>query len=154
MDKSSLNSTCPKGQRDTTLAMSSTKMVHSILEDSKGTIWFSTNAGLFSYTNKKLKNISEELGIPTNFVSKIVEDKKGGFYVSTSIGLFYLKENILTNISEKHFEERKGTGSIIVDYKGDVWFNCGRSIYKLSGDKLTEYRIEEGNYGPLDFSNL
>ncbi len=141
----------PKGKKDTTMGVSSAKMVHSILEDSKGTIWFSTNAGLFSYSNKKLKSISDEAGIPTNFVSKIVEDKKGGFWVSTSKGLFYLKENILTNISEKHFEERKGTGSIIVDYKGDVWFNCGRSIYRLSGDKLTEYRIEEGNYGPLTF---
>ncbi len=141
----------PEGQKDTTLAISSTKMVHNIFEDSKGTIWFSSNAGLFSYTNKKLKNISEELGIPTNFVSKIVEDKKGGFYVSTSIGLFHLKGNILTNISEEHFNERKGTGSVIVDHKGDVWFNCGRSIYSLSGDNLTEYRIEEGNYGPLTF---
>ncbi|MBK7985890.1 MAG: hypothetical protein IPK11_02975 [Ignavibacteria bacterium] len=141
----------PEGQKDTTLAISSTKMVHNILEDSKGTMWFSTNAGLFSYTNKKLKNISEELGIPTSFISKIVEDKKDGFYVSTSIGLFHFKGNILTNISEKHFNEPKGTGSIIVDHKGDVWFNCGRSIYSLSGNKLTEYRIEEGNYGPLTF---
>lgn len=141
----------PEGKKDTTLAISSTKMVHSIIEDSRGTIWFSTNAGLFSYTNKKLKNISNEVGIPTNFVSKIVEDKKDGFWVSTSKGLFYLKENILTNISEMHFEESKGTGSLIVDSKGDIWFNCSRSIYRLSGEKLTEYRIEEGNYGPLTF---
>ncbi len=141
----------PEGKIDTTVGVSSTKMVHSILEDSKGTIWFSTNAGLFSYTNKKLKNISEEVGIQTNFVSKIVEDKKGGFWVSTSKGLFYLKENTLTNISEMYFEESKGTGSIILDFKGDIWFNCSRSIYRLSGEKLTEYRIEEGNYGPLTF---
>jgi ligand-binding sensor domain-containing protein len=141
----------PEGKIDTTAGVSSTKMIRSILEDSKGTIWLSTNAGLFSYSNKKLKSISDEVGIPTNFVSKIVEDKKGGFWVSTSKGLFHLKENILTNISEMHFEESKGTGSIIVDHKGYVWFNCGRSIYRLSADKLTEHRIEEGNYGPLTF---
>jgi ligand-binding sensor domain-containing protein len=141
----------PEGKKDETVGVSSTKMIRSILEDSKGTIWFSSNAGLFSYSTKKLKNISEELGIPTHFVSKIVEDKKGGYYISTSIGLFHLKGNILTHISEKHFDEHKGTGSIILDHKGDVWFNCGRSIYSLSGDKLTEYRIEEGNYGPLTF---
>jgi ligand-binding sensor domain-containing protein len=57
----------PEGKKDTTLAISSTKMVHSILEDSKGTIWFSTNAGLFSYTNKKLKNISDEVGDTNQF---------------------------------------------------------------------------------------
>ena len=80
-----------------------------------------------------------------------MEDKKGEFWISTSIGLFHLKGNILTNISEMHFEENKGTGSIIVDYKGDIWFNCARSIYRLSGEQLAEYRIEAGNYGPLTF---
>jgi ligand-binding sensor domain-containing protein len=141
----------PEGKLDTTLAISSKKMVHSILEDSKGTIWFSTNAGLFSYSNKELKSVSDDVGIPTNFVSKIVEDRKGGFWISTSKGLFHLKENILTNISEMHFKESKGIGSLVVDFKGDVWFNCSRSIYRLSGEKLTEYRIEEGNFGPLTF---
>ncbi len=141
----------PEGTIDTTVGVTSTKMIHSILEDSKGTIWFCTNAGLFSYSNKNLKNISDEVGVPTNFVSKLVEDKKGGFWVSSSKGLFYLKETILTNVSELHFEESKGIGSIIVDFKGDTWFNCSRSIYRLSGEQLTEYRIEEGNYGPLTF---
>jgi ligand-binding sensor domain-containing protein len=141
----------PEGKKDPTAGVTSTKMIRSILEDSKGTIWFSSNAGLLSYSTKKLKNISEELGIPTHFISKIVEDKKGGYYISTSIGLFHLKEHILTNISEKHFDEPNGTGSLMVDHKGDVWFNCGRSIYSLSGEKLTEYRIEEGNYGPVTF---
>ncbi len=141
----------PEGKIDTTVGVSGTKMIHSILEDSKGIIWFCTNAGIFSYTYKNLKNISDELGVPTNFVSKIVEDKKGGLWVSSSKGLFHLKGNSFTNISEIHFEESKGTGSLIVDSKGDVWFNCGRSIYRLSGEKLTEYRIEEGNYGPLTF---
>jgi ligand-binding sensor domain-containing protein len=141
----------PEGKIDTTVGVSSTKMIHSILEDSKGTIWFCTNAGIFSYTNKNLKNISDEVSVPTNFVSKIVEDEKGGFWVSSSQGLFYLKENVLTNISKMHFEESKGIGSLIVDSKGDIWFNCSRCIYRLSGEKLTEYRIEEGNYGPLTF---
>jgi ligand-binding sensor domain-containing protein len=80
----------PEGKIDTTVGVSSTKMIHSILEADNGTIWLSTNAGLFSYTNKKLKNISAEVGVPTNFISKIVEDKKGGYWVSTSKGLFYL----------------------------------------------------------------
>ncbi|MBK8482976.1 MAG: hypothetical protein IPL31_01105 [Saprospiraceae bacterium] len=141
----------PEGKIDTTVGLSSTKMIHSILEDRKGTIWFCTNAGLFSNTNNRLMNVSDKVGIPTNFVSKIVEDKKGGFWVSTSVGLFHLKGDTLTNITEKHFGESKGTGSIIVDFKGDIWFNCSRSIYRLSGEKLTEFRIEKGNYGPLTF---
>lgn len=149
--KNFVNFELPEGIRDTTMGVSSTKMVHSILKDSKGTMWFSTNAGLFSYSNNTLTNVSDKVGIPTHFVSKIVEDKKEGFWVSTSVGLFHLKGDTLTNITEKHFDVSKGTGSVLVDSKGDIWFNCSRSIYRLSGDKLTEYRIEEGNYGPLTF---
>jgi ligand-binding sensor domain-containing protein len=141
----------PEGKKDTTVGISSTKMIHNILEDSKGTMWFCSNAGLFSYTNKKLKNISDEVGIPTNFVNRIVEDKNGGFWISTSIGLFHLNRSRLTNITAMHFKESKGTGSIIVDSKGETWFNCARSIYSLNAEKLTAYRITEGNYGPLTF---
>lgn len=149
--KNFVNFELPEGKIDTTLGVSSTKMVHSILKDSKGTMWFSTNAGLFSYSKNRLKNVSDKVGIPTNFVSKIVEDKKGGFWVSTSAGLFHLKGNTLTNITEKHFEESKGIGSLMVDSKGDIWFNCSRSIYRLRDEKLTLYRIVEGDYGPLTF---
>ncbi|MBK9630985.1 MAG: hypothetical protein IPO62_07940 [Saprospiraceae bacterium] len=141
----------PEGKIDTTAGVSSTKMIHSILEDSKGTIWFCTNAGLISYTNKRFKNISDEVGIQTNFVNKIVEDKKGEFWVSTSIGLFNLKGSKLTNITGMHFEESKATSSITEDSKGNIWFKIDRTIYRLSGEKLTEYLIEEGNYGPVTF---
>ena len=141
----------PEGKIDTNAGVSSTKMIHSILEDSKGTIWLSTNAGLFSYMDNKIINVSDKVGIQTNFVNKTIEDGSGIFWVSTKTGLFCIKGDTLTNITEKHFEESKGTGSIIVDFKGDIWFNCSRSIYRLSGEKLTEYRIEEGNYGPLTF---
>lgn len=141
----------PEGIRDTTVGVSSTKMVQGILKDSKGVMWFSTNAGLFSYTNNRLENVSAKVGIPTNFVGKITEDKSGAFWVPTSVGLFYLKGDTLTNTTEKHFDESKGIWSIVVDYKGDIWFNCRRSIYRLRDEKITEYRIEEGNYGPLTF---
>lgn len=141
----------PEGKIDTTVGVSSTKMIHSILEDSKGTIWFCTNAGLLSFTNKKIRKVSEEVGIQTNFINEIVEDNKGKFWISTSQGLFSLNGNTLTNITEVHFGKSIGTGSIIVDSNGIIWFNCSRNIYRLDENKLIEYRIEKGNYGPLTF---
>lgn len=141
----------PKGERDTTVGVSSSEMIHCILEDSHETLWFCTNAGLFSYQDKQLKNISEAVGIPTNYINQILEGKEGDYWISTPLGLFHLNGSNLTDITKKHFEEIKGTGSIALDAKGDIWFNCGRSIYQLSSEKLTEHRIEEGNYGPLTF---
>ena len=141
----------PEGIKDTTLGVSSKKMVHDIFEDGIGTLWFCSNAGLFSYKNNTLKHVSKTAGIPTNFVGKLIEDKNGGFLISTSVGLFHLKEDYLTNISAKYFEKSKGTGSLIVDSKANIWFNCTRSIYKLNGDKISEYRIAEGNQSPVTF---
>jgi len=46
----------PEGKIDSSLGISSTKMIHNIFEDSKGTLWFSSNAGLFSYGNDSLRN--------------------------------------------------------------------------------------------------
>ncbi len=141
----------PEGERDTTVGVSSKKMVHSILQDSKGTMWFSTNAGLFSYSDTILVNVSEKIGIKTHFINEIVEDKKGTFWVSTKIGLYQIKGDTLTDVTEKHFGKSIGTGSIIEDAQGRIWFSCRRNVYCLHGDKLTDYKTGDANNGPLTF---
>jgi ligand-binding sensor domain-containing protein len=141
----------PEGEIDTTIGVSSTKMIHNILEDSKGRIWFSTNAGIFIKDNNDLTAISEKDGFKTNFVGKVIENQKGEFMICTSKGLYIYKEGSLTDISSDLFEESKGIGNITETSNGEIWFNCGRSIYSLSNNKLTEHRISEGNYGPLTY---
>jgi len=141
----------PEGEIDTTVGVSSAKMIHNILEDSKGRIWFSTNAGIFIKDNNALKVISEKDGFETNFVGKVIETQKGEFMICASKGLYLYKDGSLTDVSSDLFKERKGIGNVTETSNGDIWFNCGRSIYHLSNDKLTEHRISEGNYGPLAY---
>jgi ligand-binding sensor domain-containing protein len=141
----------PEGKIDTTVGVSGTKMIHNILEDSKGRIWFSTNAGIFIKDNNDLTAITEKDGFKTNFVGKVIETQKGEFMICASDGLYRYKDGSLTDISSGLFEERKGFGNITETGKGDIWFNCGRSIYCLSNNKLTEHRISKGNYGPLAY---
>ena len=141
----------PEGKFDSTLGVSSTKMIHDIMEDSKGRLWFSTNGGIYIKDNSMLTNLSEKDGLTTSFVNQVIEDKKGLFWISTSKGLFCLKGDSLINMTELLFKDNKGTGSIIEDSKGNIWFNCHRSIYSLYENGLTEYPIEEGNNGPLTF---
>jgi ligand-binding sensor domain-containing protein len=141
----------PEGEIDTTVGVSSSKMIHNILEDSKGRIWFSTNAGIFIKDNNDLTAISEKDGLKTNFVGKVIENQKGEFMICSSEGLYIYEEGSLTDMSSDLFEESKGIGNITETSKGEIWFNCGRSIYSLSNGKLTEHRISEGNYGPLAY---
>jgi ligand-binding sensor domain-containing protein len=39
------------------VGVSTTKMVHSIIQDSKGKMWFATNGGVYIYDGTTLRNI-------------------------------------------------------------------------------------------------
>ena len=142
----------PEGMIDSTLGVSSTKMAHSIMEDSKGTLWFSTNAGLFSYSNNKLIDVSNKLGIQTNFVNEIFEDDKGEFWISTKEGLYNLKGNKINNITKGKIENGKGIGSIAEDKDGNIWFVSNQHfLFTYDREKLIEYQKSEENKGPVIF---
>lgn len=140
----------PEGKINSTLGVSSTRMIHDIMEDSKGRLWFSTNGGIYIKDNSMLTNISEKDGLSTSFVNQVIEGENGRFWISTPKGLFCLKGDSLINMTDLLFKDNKGTGNIIRDTKGNIWFNCHRSIYSLYEKELTEYPIE-GNNGPLTF---
>ena len=144
----------PEGIVDSTRGISSTKIVHSIMEDSKGTLWFSSNAGLLSYSNNSLINVSKETGIQTNFANEIVEDKAGRLWVSTKKGLYELTENGAHNITEGKIENGKGIGSIAEDKDGNIWFVSNQHflyVYNKKQKKLIEFEKTEENKGPIVF---
>lgn len=142
----------PEGKTDPTVGVSSTKMVHSIMEDSKGTLWFSSNAGLFSYANNNLVDVSDNVGIQTNFVNEVYEDEKGVLWISTKKHLFRLREKELTNITKDKIEVGKGIGSIAEDKKGNIWFTSNQhNLYSYDGKEIIEYQKSEDNKGPVIF---
>jgi ligand-binding sensor domain-containing protein len=142
----------PEGKMDSTLGISSTKMVHNIMVDSKGVIWFSTNAGLFSYADNKISNVSDKVGIQTNFVNEIFEDRSGVFWISTKKGLYYLTENKAINITEDKIETGKGIGCIAKDENGIIWFVSNQHyLYTYDGKDLVKFEKSEENKGPVVF---
>lgn len=146
------NFNLPEGKIDSTLGISSAKMVHSIFEDSKGTLWFCSNAGLFSYANNSLTNVSTEAGIHTNFVNEIFEDKNGELWVSTKDGLYNLIDNKAKNITNGKIETGKGIGSIAEDKSGKIWFVSNQHyLYTYNGKSLTEIQKSEDNKRPVIF---
>lgn len=150
--KKFVNFELPEGIRDSTVGVSSTKMVHEILEDSKGRIWISSNAGLFSYSNNKLTHVSKKLGMNTNFTNMLFEDKTGGLWIASKEGLYYLKDNVVKNITERNIEMGKGIGSIAEDKEGNIWFVVNQhALYTYDGKKLTEFQKSEENKGPVVF---
>ena len=142
----------PEGKVDTTLGISSTKMVHNIFEDSKGVLWFSSNAGLLSYSNNQLTNISQKVGIPTNFINEVFEDQNAKLWISTKDGLYTLKDSKLNNITTDKIEIGKGIGSIAADQDGTIWFVCNQHhLYTYDGKDIIEYQKTADNKGPVIF---
>ncbi|NQX86123.1 MAG: hypothetical protein HRT67_09515 [Flavobacteriaceae bacterium] len=144
--------TLPEGKVDSTLGISSTRMVHSIFEDSNGTLWFSSNAGLFSYANNSLANVSKKVGVETNFINEIFEDRNGKLWVSTKNGLYNLIDNKGINITKGKIETGKGIGSIAEDKDGNLWFVSNQHyLYAYDGNELIEFNKSENNKGPVVF---
>lgn len=142
----------PEGRIDSSLGVSSGKMVHSIMEDKQGAIWFCTNAGLFSYSDKKLLNHSAKVGLQSNFVNEIFEDKKGNFWISTKDALYKLKGENLKNITEGKLKVGKGIGAIAEDKDGIIWLVSNQHyLYSYDGEKLIEFPKSEENERPVIF---
>jgi len=142
----------PEGKIDSSLGISSTKMIHNIFEDRTGTLWFSSNAGLFSYGNDSLINVSEMVRIETNFVNQVIEDKEGTLWVSTKIGLYKLSKNSSDNITKGKVENGKGIGSIAEDKDGNIWIVSNQHyLYTYNGNELIEFQKSEDNKGPVVF---
>lgn len=140
----------PEGIRDTTVGVSSAKMVRCIMEDSKGNIWFCTNAGLFRLQDNILHNASEKYGIRTNFINEIIESEKGGYWISTKEALYKLVGDRLENITEQVTEIGKGIGSISEDKNGKLYFVFNQHyLHMYDGKEIIEFEKTEDNKGPV-----
>lgn len=142
----------PEGMIDTTVGVSGTRMVNDILEDRNGTIWISTNAGLFSLAGDRLVDMTQRVGIQTRFVGELFEDHAGDLWISTKEGLYHLRDHEATNVTAGRIELGKGPGSVAEDAEGRLWFVFNQhDLYTLNGKEITTFRKPEGDPGPVVF---
>ncbi|MFM1931891.1 MAG: hypothetical protein RL226_1194 [Bacteroidota bacterium] len=142
----------PEGEIDSTLGVSSSRMVHSIKQDRSGTMWFCTNAGLFSYADGRLSEVSKKAGIATNFVNDIVETKKDEYMVATKEGLYILKDGKALNINLGQMEMDKGIGAMGFDQDSTLWFVANQhQLFTYNGSRVEEFEKPNDHPGPVIF---
>jgi ligand-binding sensor domain-containing protein len=142
----------PLGERDTTVGISSDKMINKIYQDRKGKLWISSNAGLFSYSNNTLTNVSKKVGIKSNFVGIGLEDKAGLLWITSKEGLYTLRDGVAKLITDGSIEIGKGIGSVAEDKDGKIWFVVNQhSLYTYDGKDLLKFEKSEENKGPVVF---
>lgn len=150
--KTFTNIELPLGIKDTTVGVSSEKMVNRIFQDRKGTIWIASNAGLFTYSNNKVTDASNGAEFKTNFVGMGFEDKAGVVWIGSKEGLFAYKDGVTKKITDDNIEIGKGIGSIAEDKDGKIWFVVNQHhLYTYDGKEITEFKKSEDNKGPVIF---
>ena len=113
--------------------------VRSILEDSKGNIWFgSYNEGVCLLHNGKLQYFTTENGLSDNQVRSIYEDKNGIIWFECGKGLSIYDGQKMTIYKERNYDSTK-------QWKlsdNDLWFK---------GDEIMGYNKLEGNQGVYQY---
>lgn len=144
----------PEGKINPNLAISTTKMVHSIIENSLGEMWFATNGGVYIYNGSTLKNISEKDGLPSDFVGQVIESSPGVFWISTSKGICKYDGKILTNITAEFVKNEDNVGCMFEAANGKLWFTMNkREIYCYNGKIFTKIESKVNIFQQLPFSN-
>ena len=125
-------------QTDTNL-LKYTTGVRSILEDSKGNIWFgSYNEGVCLLHKGELQYFTTENGLSNNQVRSIYEDKNGIIWFECGQGLSNYDGQKTTVYKERNYDS-------INEWKltdNDLWFK---------GDETAGYNRLEGNPGVYQY---
>lgn len=122
--------------------------VNSIIEDNLGSIWFSTNNGLFSYNSINIKRYSslqkDSTTISTNRINNLYKDNFGKIWVATENGLCSYnskKNNFKRYKIRDQFNNLIGKDiiSVFQDSNNTYWFSDEKGIGTINTKTSTAF---------------
>ncbi|WP_281233453.1 ligand-binding sensor domain-containing protein [Flavobacterium gelatinilyticum] len=129
-----------------TVRLKYTTGVRSILEDSKGNIWFgSYQEGVCLLQNGKLQYFTIENGLSQNQVRNIYEDKNGIIWFECGTGISSYDGNKMAKFTKRNYTAKKNWKR----NKNSIWFkgNEREGYNKFEGDPgVYEYDGKELSY--------
>ena len=119
--------------------------VYKAFQDSKGFIWFSTDAGVSRFDGLTFENFSMDDGLSDNEVFQIKEDSKGRIWFLTFNGKisYFFNEKIYNQENDTIIRKLKCSGylsSLFEDSKHNIWI--GRSSKYASQIKYDNTILE------------
>lgn len=142
--------------------------VTSILQDSKGFMWFGTQSGLNKYDGYNFKvysNLSSDLeSLPHNFIRDLAEDASGNIWISTfGGGLSVLdgERKVFTN--HKHNDGDSSSvasdyiSSLMLDRKDEIWmatYANGVDKLDIKTKRFTHYTHKENDSTSLSSNDV
>jgi len=123
------------------------QFIRTILEDSKGNIWFGSNdAGICRYDGKTLLNYTDKEGLPGIRFRGMIEDSIGNIWFGTDRGVCKYDGKNFILYSGGIFNN---IWSSLVTRNGDLWFGTGNGAIVKRGDIWIKYTEDQGLTGNL-----
>ena len=136
----------PASIKDTNRGVSNPKMVSSVYEDQKGTIWFATPGGAFYYDGTSLEQMSTAQGLAGNSINQVLEDNNGNYWFATFYnGVSRYDGKNFTNFTKDGTITGDEVWSLFKDKDGNIWFPAEHhGVYKYDGNSFTNYGKAQG----------
>ena len=115
------------------------------LQDQKGYIWVSSDAGVSRFDGKVFENFSIDDGLPDNQIIRINEDRAGRIWFSALNGQmsYFMDGKIFNESNDKSLKLLKINGiitSFFEDKKGNIWLGTNKNLLvKWDGRSITKF---------------
>lgn len=124
--------------------------VYSVMEDSKGNMWFGTmGAGAYKYDGVKFTNLSSNNGMLDNIVFDLFEDATGNIWFATTKGVSMYNGTSFVNIDSTNGLKQE-VYAISQDNYSTMWFGgeAGLFQYNATGSDsiVSEIMTEQGTH--------
>jgi len=113
--------------------------IYHLFEDRRGTIWISTQSGLYWYTKGKLEKIGPEHGYTGTFALSVFEDSEGVIWCgSFDAGIFRVKDGHFVEITPRQGLWDYVAYTIFEDKAGYFWMSSNKGVFRVSKKELND----------------
>ena len=130
-------------------------VVHRVVCDSRGFLWFCTREGLSRFDGYNFTNYGLDQGLPSAIINDLLETPDGQYWVATSAGLCRFNPlgkieagagAIFTVYSPAEDKRSKHISTLLRDRAGHVWCGTSNGLYRCEvyGNAVNFVPVELG----------
>lgn len=120
--------------------------VYTVMQDSKGYMWFGTDIGLSRYDGYRFVNYTIKDGLPSNDIFELGEDGEGRIWMMSLGTLAYYQNDQIHLVDTLPGLQKDPIESLLVDAHKNVWFSTAKKLFTLKANgTFVEHSLEECN---------